>query len=150
MSRFKASRSALFVAGVFLVVPAFAQTNGSDGDRLTAAAQIHAVHKTILALEASCRKWSSPSSGQIAKARSAWEHQHAAVLTAVKRVLATATTQQRTELDAALDKQNLAMQQQVESASNEERIGLCAEFPANIASTTMNPDNSPAYQKLMK
>jgi hypothetical protein len=72
------------------------------------------------------------------------------VLAAVKRVLATATSAQRAELDVALDRQNLAMQQKIESAPKQERAGLCADFPANIASATMNPDSSPAYQKLMK
>jgi hypothetical protein len=150
MMRLGASKAALFAAGLFLAIPAFAQTDSSASDRLTAAAQIHAVQKTIRAFEASCRKWSSPASGDIAKARSVWEHQHAAVLGAVKRALATATAQQRAELDAALDKQNLAMQKQVESAPSEERDRLCADFAGNIASPTMDPDNSPAYQKLMK
>ena len=150
MMRLRASRGAPFAAGFLLAVPAFAQSTSSDSDRMTAAAQIHAVQKTIRAFEASCRKWNSPASGDIAKARSVWEHQHAAVLAAVKRALATATPQQRAQMDAALDKQNLAMQRQVESAPSDERDRLCADFAGNIASPTMDPDNSPAYQKLMK
>ena len=150
MMRSSASRSALFAAGVFLAIPAFAQSTSTESERLGAASQIHAVYKSLLAFEASCRKWNSPSVREIAKARAVWEQQHAAVLAEVNRVLATTTAEQRAQLDAALDAQNLAMQQKIESAPLEERDGWCASFPAKIASATMNPDNSPAYQKLMK
>jgi hypothetical protein len=143
-------RGSLFVASLVLAIPAaFAQTNSTDNERLFAAVQIHTMHKTILGFESSCRKWGSATMADIAKAKSIWEQKHAAVLAAADRVLATGTPQQRAKLDAGIDAQNLEMEQKVESAPKEERARWCADFPKRIASETMNPSSSPAYQKLM-
>jgi hypothetical protein len=143
-------RSSIFVASLILTIPAaLAQTNSTESDRLIAAVQIHSLHKTILGFESSCRKSGSASLGDITRARSVWEQKHAAVLAAANRILATGTPQQRAKLEADIDGQNLAMEQKVESAPKEERTRWCEDFPDGIASATLNPGNSPAYQTLM-
>ncbi len=139
-----------FIASLVLVTSSgLAQTNHIQNERLFAAVQIHTMHKAILGFESSCQKWGSAAMVDITKEKSVWEQKHAAILAAADQVLATGTPQQRAQLDAGIDAQNLEMEQKLESAPEEERARWCADFPKRIASENMNLGNSPAYQRLM-
>ena len=140
----------LVAAALVLLVPAgFAQSVDSGSERLIAAAQIYALHGSILGFESACRKWGSASLPAITSARSAWEQKHALVLAAANRVLAAESSQHRAQLAADLDEQNMAMEHKVESAPPEEREQWCHDFPQRLASAAMDPGNSPAYRQLM-